>query len=840
MTSFMMQAGALLRKNLTCQRRNIKQNIALTILPAFFCLLIISIQSVINSQLDNPRYHCGCKCIPIEGNGTCHNVCGLEFSTPRQAIACPITRPQAWPLLMQVPKAQNRAVRTDAHTFPGLPDSSCLKNLSCPITSLFTGQNKVIAKSLVRRIFSNMIPANVADLSDFISLSYLGTSNTPDSTNYVENALVSHSPIYLILPKCFINFNLSVPVTMGNHTIQKEVHCIRSTFLWRDNSLTINKELFQGYSGGNPAHEIHELFGAYDFLNTSERNFHLHMWYNSTYSNLAKRPRVLRISRSLNMVSNAFLHQIKTRRMRILLSFVKEMPKQGAKVSLDLSVMLGPLLYAWVIQLLLPFFLIFLVYDKQQKCRSMMKVNGLGNGPYWLITYCYFLLVSSLYMIWFATIGSLVGLEIFKLNSYSIQLIFYTLYLNLQIALSFTVSIGLSEVQAAAAFGYIYVLASGLLGAFLFQNYIEDPIFPRRRLMIMEILPGFSLYRGLYELSQFALDGHYKGTSGINWQELINQNSGIKETMIIMTLEWLILLFISYHLEQVAYRWNGAHIPRNLRSGSIEPAVSNRTLHSTIIADHENSNVDKEVQKVEHLLSVSSRNHPIICWNLDKVYYGKDGNPNKHAIHSLSLAVGQGECLGILGPNGSGKTTLINIVTGLLPPTSGTVFINSKDIKSNRDMMCSKIGVCPQKDLIWEFLTGREHLVFYGRLRNLRGTSLQYAVDDTLKSLDLYEGNVSNQLAGKYSGGMKRRLSVAISLIGDTQAVFLDEPTTGLDPVSKYQLWQAIKLAKRDRAMILTTHSMEEAELLCDRVGIVINGRLQCLGTANELICPSA
>ncbi|XP_072996680.1 ABC transporter A family member 6-like [Typha latifolia] len=82
---------------------------------------------------------------------------------------------------------------------------------------------------------------------------------------------------------------------------------------------------------------------------------------------------------------------------------------------------------------------------------------------------------------------------------------------------------------------------------------------------------------------------------------------------------------------------------------------------------------------------------------------------------------------------------------------------------------------------------------------------------------------------------MKRRLSVAISLIGDTQVVFLDEPTAGLDPASKYQLWQAIKLAKRDRAMILTTHSMEEAELLCDRVGIVINGRLQCLGTSNEL-----
>ncbi|KAK1299369.1 ABC transporter A family member 12 [Acorus calamus] len=111
----------------------------------------------------------------------------------------------------------------------------------------------------------------------------------------------------------------------------------------------------------------------------------------------------------------------------------------------------------------------------------------------------------------------------------------------------------------------------------------------------------------------------------------------------------------------------------------------------------------------------------------------------------------------------------------------------------------------PQKDVLWESLTGREHLLFYGRLRKLAGTKLQQAVDESLRSLKLYDGNDGDRLAGKYSGGMKRRLSVAISLIGDTQVVFLDEPTTGLDPESRNHLWKVVNLAKATRAIILTS-----------------------------------
>ena len=119
--------------------------------------------------------------------------------------------------------------------------------------------------------------------------------------------------------------------------------------------------------------------------------------------------------------------------------------------------------------------------------------------------------------------------------------------------------------------------------------------------------------------------------------------------------------------------------------------------------------------------------------------------------------------------------------------------------------------------------------------QNLRGRQLEAAVDTLLRKVNLFSGGVGDKRCGQYSGGMKRRLSVAIALIGDPLVVYLDEPSTGLDPASRRNLWQVVQEAKRDRAVVLTTHSMEEASMLCDRVGIFVDGALQCLGAPKEL-----
>merc|ERR1719164_446521 len=140
----------------------------------------------------------------------------------------------------------------------------------------------------------------------------------------------------------------------------------------------------------------------------------------------------------------------------------------------------------------------------------------------------------------------------------------------------------------------------------------------------------------------------------------------------------------------------------------------------------------------------------------------------------------------------------------------------------------SMMGVCPQHDVLWGDLTAREHLLFFGRLKGFSGKTLRKMVDDALESVNLSQ--FGQTPSGEYSGGMKRRLSCANSLIGNPQLVYLDEPSTGLDPASRHKLWNVLSAAEGNKSIVLTTHSMEEADRLCDRISIMANGEIQAIG----------
>ena len=220
---------------------------------------------------------------------------------------------------------------------------------------------------------------------------------------------------------------------------------------------------------------------------------------------------------------------------------------------------------------------------------------------------------------------------------------------------------------------------------------------------------------------------------------------------------------------------------------------------------------------------------------LRKVYPAQGAAPAKVAVESLSMNIRDGQCFGFLGPNGAGKTTTISMVTGLFQPTSGTAYVNGLDIRTSMDDIHMNMGVCPQDNILWGDLTGPEHLRFYGRIKNLSGSALTAAVDEGLASVNLGDPATRKKLVSEYSGGMQRRLSVAISLMGDPKLVILDEPSTGLDPASRRALWDIILYHKTRCAMILTTHAMEEADALCDRLAIFQDGRVRCSGTPNLL-----
>jgi ABC-type multidrug transport system ATPase subunit len=206
------------------------------------------------------------------------------------------------------------------------------------------------------------------------------------------------------------------------------------------------------------------------------------------------------------------------------------------------------------------------------------------------------------------------------------------------------------------------------------------------------------------------------------------------------------------------------------------------------------------------------------------------------ALKEVTMQFAKGECTCVLGQNGAGKSTMVGIMSGLFNPTHGEGFWNGLSVNTDMEKIRENIGVCPQQDFMYEELSGWEHLWMYACFK---GYSMTYATKVATTLLGAVRLTKHGQkLAVRYSGGMKRRLSVAISLVGNPSVVFLDEPSTGMDPLARRRLWtvlEDIKRDKRGRIMILNTHSMEEADALGDNVAILDNGRIRALGTPTYL-----
>lgn len=205
---------------------------------------------------------------------------------------------------------------------------------------------------------------------------------------------------------------------------------------------------------------------------------------------------------------------------------------------------------------------------------------------------------------------------------------------------------------------------------------------------------------------------------------------------------------------------------------------------------------------------------------------------NVRAVDGLSLAVGKGEVFGLLGPNGAGKTTAIKMMTTLSRPDAGSCRLDGFDIVREPRKIRERIGVVPQENNLERELTARENLTIYSLLH--RVADAQSRIEENLRRVDLWDRRDS--LVSGFSGGMQRRLLLARALLAQPAVLFLDEPSIGLDPQIRRQLWDSIRRTRIDgRTVVITTHYIEEAEALCDRVGILSRGRLIALGSPGEL-----
>ena len=209
---------------------------------------------------------------------------------------------------------------------------------------------------------------------------------------------------------------------------------------------------------------------------------------------------------------------------------------------------------------------------------------------------------------------------------------------------------------------------------------------------------------------------------------------------------------------------------------------------------------------------------------------------NFAAVDGVSFTVEEGEIFGLLGPNGAGKTNTISMLTGVIPPTSGTARIGGYDLVKDRQHVKEINGLVPQDLALYPTLSARNNLTFFGRIYGLRGKQLKQRVEDVLEIVALTER--ANQAVEKYSGGMKRRVNIGAGLIHQPRLLFLDEPTVGVDPQSRNQIFESVQRLNRERGMsvVYTSHYMEEVELLCNRVAIIDQGKIVARDTIKNLV----
>eukprot|EP00516_Mucochytrium_quahogii_P011928 CAMPEP_0203792118 /NCGR_PEP_ID=MMETSP0100_2-20121128/5051_1 /ASSEMBLY_ACC=CAM_ASM_000210 /TAXON_ID=96639 /ORGANISM=" , Strain NY0313808BC1" /LENGTH=338 /DNA_ID=CAMNT_0050695589 /DNA_START=3575 /DNA_END=4592 /DNA_ORIENTATION=+ len=226
---------------------------------------------------------------------------------------------------------------------------------------------------------------------------------------------------------------------------------------------------------------------------------------------------------------------------------------------------------------------------------------------------------------------------------------------------------------------------------------------------------------------------------------------------------------------------------------------------------------------------------PIAVQNLSKTYPKLGGNPAKNALKDLTIHVEKGQCLALLGPNGAGKTTALKIIAGQHAKTSGVCMVGGYEIAQDKLRAFEQLGNCPQFDVFYDDLSVKDHLVM---MAQFKGLSFKQAKDIAHKMATVVGlgGAAYTRHASKLSGGMRRRLSIAMTFLCTPRVVLLDEPTTGLDPLTRGKIWDLIKLFNTpDRGMVITTHSMIEADTLCNRIGIMARGNLQVVGSQEHL-----
>jgi len=480
-------------------------------------------------------------------------------------------------------------------------------------------------------------------------------------------------------------------------------------------------------------------------------------------------------------------------------------------------------------------FVLFLIKERSSKAKQLQLVSGMRPISYWIGTYifdmCNYIIVICLVLIVFIIfdVYDFVGTQESIAGTFTLMIMYGLAAVPLAYSLSFFFSNPVSGQVSIAAInfvvGFLLVIASFILDGLEDTRDTNADLKPTFYRLFPPYVFGESLInmstRSFYRL----LLG--KHIPAFDW-DILGRN------LVYLAVEaiffFFLTLFIEYRVVEVVLYRLKQFFGIKVLDVSIMKVISESSHQPLPFV--EDQDVLAEKKRIDNNLT---HNDAVVIKHLWKVFKSPLGQQPVIATRDLSLTIPKAVSFGLLGVNGAGKSTLISMLTGEFPPSSGQAFINGHDIVSEMQLIRRQIGVCPQFDALLDLLTAREHLTMIAKLKGMPDNEISSTVEELIHRVGL--DKFADQVSSGYSGGSKRKLSLAIALLCTPQVIFLDEPSSGMDVVSRRLMWQVISDVQRNTnaSIILTSHHMEEIDAVCSEVAVLVAGHLFCIGSPQHL-----
>ncbi|NXT93978.1 ABCAA protein, partial [Anhinga rufa] len=461
------------------------------------------------------------------------------------------------------------------------------------------------------------------------------------------------------------------------------------------------------------------------------------------------------------------------------------------------------------------YFLSMNVVREKKKLKVLMKTMGLQDIAFWL---SWSLLYAVYVMVLSCLLTALVVHDAFYLSSFPAVLLLFFLYGLACIHLVFMLCSLLRTSKLAGSMGFLITFLFGCLSLVVLIENLPEPLK-----WFLSLFCPFAFNAGIAKV--FHLE---KYGMAFSFSNLMEESYFLFSTYIMLVFDSVLYMLLAMYFDKVLPGKYGIPDPPFF---CLKPSYWVRSRKSSTRETPSATSPEEHLgDDVEPVPPEFMGKEAIRLNNIKKTYKKKD--KKTEALRGLSLSIYEGQITALLGHSGAGKTTLLNVLSGLTSPTEGSATIYNYKVSEigDREEIREMIGICPQFNIQFEVLTVKENLKTFAEIKGIKSKEVEREVQNILELLDI--SNVQDTQAEKLSGGQKRKLSIGIAMLGNPQVLFLDEPTAGLDPLSRHQVWSLLKEHRARRVILFSTQFMDEADILADRKAFISHGRLKCVGSS--------